>query len=80
LNDHQEEQVTSTTRVLYPMVADRCRTKPARIERNVRDRDQSDLEFRQSKAARSALYQPRQVPAGEQRISLYRARYLQQGG
>ena len=33
----QEEQVTSTTRVLYPKVAERCNTKPARIERNVRE-------------------------------------------
>lgn len=33
----QDEQVTSTTRVLYPKVADRCDTKPARIERNVRE-------------------------------------------
>jgi two-component system response regulator (stage 0 sporulation protein A) len=33
----QEEQVTSTTRILYPMVAQRCNTKPARIERNVRE-------------------------------------------
>ena len=33
----QEEQVTSTTRVLYPKVAEKCGTKPARIERNVRE-------------------------------------------
>lgn len=32
-----DEQVTSTTRVLYPKVAARCGTKPARIERNVRE-------------------------------------------
>ena len=33
----QEEQVISTTRILYPKVAQRCNTKPARIERNVRE-------------------------------------------
>ena len=33
----EEEQVTSTTRVLYPKVAELCDTKAARIERNVRE-------------------------------------------
>ena len=33
----RESQVTSTTRVLYPLVAEQCDTKAARIERNVRE-------------------------------------------
>ena len=32
-----ESQILSTTRVLYPKVAKICGTKPARIERNVRE-------------------------------------------
>jgi len=32
-----DEQVTSTTQVLYPQVARRCKTKAARIERNIRE-------------------------------------------
>ena len=33
----QRAQVTSTTNVLYPLVAEKCATKAARIERNVRE-------------------------------------------
>lgn len=41
----QSPQVTSTTRVLYPKVAEFCDTKPARIERNVREEIKAIWDF-----------------------------------
>ena len=37
----RNDQVTSATRILYPMVAEICNTKPARIERNIREEIQA---------------------------------------
>ena len=74
----QEEQVTSTTRVLYPKVAERCGTKPARIERNVREEIKAIWNFGNQKRLDQLFINRGKYPPGNKEFLYTVARYLQQ--
>ncbi len=74
----QEEQVKSTTRVLYPMVAERCNTKPARIERNVREEIKAIWNFGNQKRLDQLFINRGAYPPGNKEFLYTVARYLQQ--
>ena len=76
----QEEQVTSTTRVLYPKVAERCNTKPARIERNVREEIKAIWNFGNQKRLDQLFINRGKYPPGNKEFLYTIARYLQQNG
>lgn len=74
----QEEQVTSTTRVLYPLVAERCNTKPARIERNVREEIKAIWNYGNQKRLDQIFYNRGKYPPGNKEFLYTVARHLQQ--
>ncbi len=74
----QEEQVTSTTRVLYPKVAERCGTKPARIERNVREEIKAIWNYGNQKRLDQLFINRGKYPPGNKEFLYTVARYLQQ--
>ena len=74
----QEEQVTSTTRVLYPKVAERCSTKPARIERNVREEIKAIWNYGNQKRLDQLFINRGKYPPGNKEFFYSVARYLQQ--
>ncbi len=74
----QEEQVTSTTRVLYPKVADECKTKPARIERNVREEIKAIWNYGNQKRLDQLFYNRGKYPPGNKEFLYTVARHLQQ--
>ena len=76
----QDEQVTSTTRVLYPMVAQRCNTQPARIERNVREEIKAIWNYGNQKRLDQIFYNRGKYPPGNKEFLYTIARHLQQSG
>ncbi len=74
----QEEQVISTTRVLYPKVAQRCNTKPARIERNVREEIKAIWTYGNQKRLDELFINRAKYPPGNKEFLYTIARYLQQ--
>ena len=73
-----DEQVTSTTQVLYPQVARRCNTKPARIERNIREEIKAIWDFG-NQTRLNELFAARGVyPPGNKEFLYTLARQLEQ--
>ncbi len=74
----EEEQVTSTTRVLYPKVAELCSTKPARIERNVREEIKSIWQYGNQTRLDEMFCNRGKYPPGNKEFLYTLARHLQQ--
>ena len=73
-----DEQVTSTTRVLYPKVADECKTKPARIERNVREEIKAIWDFGNQSRLNELFINRGKYPPGNKEFLYTLARQLEQ--
>lgn len=76
----QDEQVTSTTRVLYPKVAERYLTKAARIERNVREEIKAIWQYGNQKRLDVLFCNRGPYPPGNKKFLYTLARHLQRGG
>lgn len=74
----QDDQVTSTTRVLYPKVAERCHTKPARIERNVREEIKAIWTYGNQDRLNRLFINRGKYPPGNKEFLYTMARNLQQ--
>ena len=74
----QEEQVTSTTRVLYPKVAEKCGTKPARIERNVREEIRAIWDYGNQARLDTMFYNRDKYPPGNKEFLYTVAKHLEQ--
>lgn len=74
----QSEQVTSTTNVLYPMVAERCSTKAARIERNVREEIKAIWAYGNQHRLDQLFINRGKYPPGNKEFLYTIARHLQQ--
>ena len=74
----EEEQVTSTTHVLYPRVAERCATNPARIERNVREEIKAIWTYGNQKRLDQLFYNRGKYPPGNKEFLYTLARHFQQ--
>lgn len=74
----QSPQVTSTTRVLYPKVAEHCDTKPARIERNVREEIKAIWDYGNQKRLDEMFYNRGKYPPGNKEFLYTLARHLEQ--
>lgn len=72
------EQVTSTTNVLYPMVAERCETKAARIERNVREEIKAIWAYGNQHRLDQLFINRGKYPPGNKEFLYTIARHLQQ--
>ena len=75
----QERQVTSTTRVLYPRVAESCCTKPARIERNVREEIKAIWTYGNQERLNTLFINRGKYPPGNKEFLYTLARQLEQG-
>ncbi len=75
----QDEQVTSTTHVLYPKVAERYHTKPARIERNVREEIKAIWAYGDQKRPDQLFVNRGKYPPGNKEFLYTLARHLQHG-
>ncbi len=73
----EDGQVTSTTRVLYPMVAERCNTKPARIERNVREEIKAIWNYGNQERLNQLFKNRGKYPPGNKEFLYTIARHLQ---
>lgn len=73
-----DDQVTSTTRVLYPKVAARCATKPARIERNIREEIRAIWDFGNQKRLDELFINRGKFPPGNKEFLYTIARNLEQ--
>lgn len=74
----QSKQVISTTRVLYPKVAERCHTKPARIERNVREEIKAIWMYGNQERLDQLFINRGKYPPGNKEFLYTVARHLQQ--
>lgn len=74
----RDEQVTSTTNVLYPQVAERCATKPARIERNVREEIKAIWSYGNQRRLDQLFINRGKYPPGNKEFLYTLARHLQQ--
>ena len=72
-----DDQVTSTTRVLYPKVAEQCRTKPARIERNLREEIKAIWTYGNQKRLDQLFINRGKYPPGNKEFLYTVARNLQ---
>lgn len=73
-----DDQVTSTTRVLYPLVAVKCATKPARIERNVREEIRAIWDYGNQKRLDELFVNRGKFPPGNKEFLYTLARHLEQ--
>ena len=73
----QNEQVTSTTNVLYPLVAERCATKAARIERNVREEIKAIWAYGNQRRLDQLFINRGKYPPGNKEFLYTIARHLQ---
>jgi len=73
-----EDQVISTTRDLYPMVAEKCSTKAARIERNVREEIKAIWQYGNQSRLNELFYNREPYPPGNKEFLYTLARHLQQ--
>lgn len=73
----QENHVTSTTRVLYPRVAEQCNSKPARIERNVREEIKAIWTYGNQRRLDQLFINRGKFPPGNKEFLYTLARHLQ---
>lgn len=73
----QDECATSTTRVLYPRVAEKCNTKSARIERNIREEIKAIWMYGNHKRLDELFYNRSKYPPGNKEFLYTLARHLQ---
>ena len=76
----EDEQVMSTTRVLYPRVAERCATNPARVERNVREEIKAIWQCGNQKRLDQMFYNRGKYPPGNKEFLYTVARHMQHDG
>ena len=74
----QDGCVTSTTRTLYERVAAECDTKPARIERNVREEIKAIWAYGNHARLDQMFYNRSKYPPGNKEFLYTLARHLQQ--
>ena len=74
----EENQVTSTTRILYPKVAERCNTKAARIERNVREEIKAIWNYGNQERLNELFVNRGKYPPGNKEFLYTLARHIQQ--
>lgn len=72
-----KEQVLSTTKDLYPMVAEKCNTKPARIERNVREEIKAIWDYGNQKRLDELFINRGKYPPGNKEFLYTLARHLE---
>ncbi|MEG1523597.1 MAG: sporulation initiation factor Spo0A C-terminal domain-containing protein [Clostridia bacterium] len=73
----KEDQVISTTRVLYPMIATLCNTKSARIERNIREEIRAIWIYGNQKRLNQLFINRETCPPGNKEFLYTIARRLQ---
>lgn len=74
----EDHQVISTTRVLYPEVAKRCNTKPARIERNIREEIKAIWLYGNQKRLNQLFINRNDCPPGNKEFLYTLTRHMQQ--
>ena len=74
----QHTQVTSTTNVVYPLVAEQCATKAARIERNVREEIKAIWTYGNQSRLDQLFINRGKYPPGNKEFLYTIARHLQQ--
>jgi two-component system response regulator (stage 0 sporulation protein A) len=74
----EDTQVMSTTKVLYPKVAEKCDTKSARIERNVREEIKAIWNYGNQKRLDQLFVNRGKYPPGNKEFLYTIARNLQQ--
>jgi len=70
--------VISTTHELYPQVAERCGTKPARIERNVREEIRAIWDYGNQERLDAMFYNRDKYPPGNKEFLYTIAKHLEQ--
>lgn len=73
-----ESQILSTTRVPYPKVAKICGTKPARIERNVREEIRAIWDYGNQARLDTMFYNRDKYPPGNKEFLYTVAKHLEQ--
>lgn len=74
----RDSKVQSTTRVLYPQVAERCETKAARIERNLREEIRAIWNYGNQKRLDEMFVNRGKFPPGNKEFLYTVARHLEQ--
>lgn len=73
----EDTHVVSTTRVLYPKVAEQCDTKSARIERNVREEIKAIWNYGNQERLDQLFINRGKYPPGNKEFLYTLARHLQ---
>ena len=73
----QDPQITCTSRVLYPEVAERCRTKPTRIERNLREEIRIIWEYGNQERLNTMFFNRSKYPPGNKEFLYTFAKHLE---